>query len=125
MANEEEEVRKFPRLKPSPGMAESSFNVCMPPYKASGTFHPIPNRLTRNHNGGVCLTASHSLTETIVSMSAPAKLFFSTIEVTKQAFYRSALSYAIVNIKPIVPGRASSAIDRLVPKIDHYHQMCL
>lgn len=31
-------------------------------------------------------------------------LFFSTIEVTRQAFYRTALSYAIVNLKPIVPG---------------------
>jgi len=58
-------------------------------------------------------------------MSVPAKLFFSTIEVTKQAFYRSALSFAIVNLKPIVPGRASSAIDRLVHKIDHNYQMCL
>jgi len=52
-------------------------------------------------------------------MAAPAKLFFSTIEVTKQAFYRSALSYAIVNLKPIVPGRASSVLDCLVHKIDH------
>lgn len=34
-----------------------------------------------------------------------AKLLFSTIEVTGQAFYRSSLSYAIVNLKPIVPGR--------------------
>jgi len=58
-------------------------------------------------------------------MSAPAKLFFSTIEVTKQAFYRSSLSFAIVNLKPIVPGRASSAINHLVHKIDHHHQMCL
>jgi hypothetical protein len=32
-------------------------------------------------------------------------LFFSTIEVTRQAFYRASLSYAIVNLKPIVPGR--------------------
>ncbi|KAG5724528.1 Bis(5'-nucleosyl)-tetraphosphatase [asymmetrical] [Termitomyces sp. T112] len=31
-------------------------------------------------------------------------LLFSTIEVTRQAFYRSSLSYAIVNLKPIVPG---------------------
>ncbi|KAJ7078506.1 diadenosine hydrolase [Mycena epipterygia] len=31
-------------------------------------------------------------------------LFFSTIEVTRQAFFRSSLSYAIVNLKPIVPG---------------------
>lgn len=38
------------------------------------------------------------------------KLLFSTIEVTKQAFYRSstALSFAIVNLKPIVPGREFS-----------------
>jgi hypothetical protein len=51
-----------------------------------------------------------SLVKIAASMSAPAKLFFSTIEVTKQAFYRSQLSYAIVNLKPIVPGRASSVI---------------
>ena len=38
-------------------------------------------------------------------MSAP--LLFSTIEVSRQAFYRTTLSYAIVNIKPIVPGRKS------------------
>ncbi|GJJ13240.1 hypothetical protein Clacol_007491 [Clathrus columnatus] len=31
-------------------------------------------------------------------------LFFSTIDVTRQAFLRTALSYAIVNLKPIVPG---------------------
>lgn len=39
-------------------------------------------------------------------MSPP--LLFSTIEVTRQAFYRTALSYAIVNLKPIVPGREPS-----------------
>ena len=32
-------------------------------------------------------------------------LLFSTFEVTSQAFYRTALSAAIVNLKPIVPGR--------------------
>lgn len=32
-------------------------------------------------------------------------LLFSTFEVTTQSFYRSALSYAIVNLKPVVPGR--------------------
>lgn len=32
-------------------------------------------------------------------------LLFSTIEVTRQAFYRTSLAYAIVNLKPIVPGR--------------------
>ncbi|KAF8531266.1 HIT-like domain-containing protein [Gautieria morchelliformis] len=31
-------------------------------------------------------------------------LLFSTIDVTRQAFYRTSLSAAIVNLKPIVPG---------------------
>ena len=34
-----------------------------------------------------------------------SKLLFSTIEVTRQVFFRTQLSYAIVNLKPIVPGR--------------------
>lgn len=34
-----------------------------------------------------------------------SKLLFSSIEVTRQAFYRSAQAFAIVNLKPIVPGR--------------------
>jgi len=32
-------------------------------------------------------------------------LIFSTFEVTRQAFHRTALAYAIVNLKPIVSGR--------------------
>jgi bis(5'-adenosyl)-triphosphatase len=36
-------------------------------------------------------------------MAAP--LLFSTFEVTRQAFHRTALTYAIVNLKPIIPGR--------------------
>ncbi|KAF7304287.1 HIT domain-containing protein [Mycena chlorophos] len=44
-------------------------------------------------------------------------LFFSTIEVTKQAFYRSSLSYAIVNLKPIVPGHVLVVPTRPVPRI--------
>jgi bis(5'-adenosyl)-triphosphatase len=32
-------------------------------------------------------------------------LLFSTIDVSRQVFYRSALSFACVNLKPIVPGR--------------------
>ncbi|KAF8580141.1 HIT-like protein [Ramaria rubella] len=31
-------------------------------------------------------------------------LLFSTIDVTRQAFYRNPLSFAIVNLKPIIPG---------------------
>ncbi|KAH9950973.1 diadenosine 5',5'''-P1,P4-tetraphosphate asymmetrical hydrolase [Amylocystis lapponica] len=37
-------------------------------------------------------------------MLAMSSLFFSTIEVTRQAFYRTALTCAIVNLKPLVPG---------------------
>ncbi|KAJ4485697.1 diadenosine hydrolase [Lentinula aciculospora] len=33
-----------------------------------------------------------------------SSLFFSSFEVTRQCFYRTSLSYAIVNLKPIVPG---------------------
>jgi hypothetical protein len=36
-------------------------------------------------------------------------LLFSTFEVTTQAFYRASLSFAIVNLKPIVPGRKEFA----------------
>jgi hypothetical protein len=32
-------------------------------------------------------------------------LFFTTFEITRQVFHRTALAYAIVNLKPIVPGR--------------------
>jgi hypothetical protein len=41
------------------------------------------------------------------TMASP--LFFSTFEVTRQAFHRTALAYAIVNLKPIVPGRTCVA----------------
>lgn len=37
-------------------------------------------------------------------------ILFSTIEVTRQVFYRTSLSYAIVNIMPIVPGRQFAPI---------------
>jgi bis(5'-adenosyl)-triphosphatase len=48
-------------------------------------------------------------------MSSP--LLFSTIEVTRQAFYRTALSYAIVNLKPIVPGHVLVIPNRPVPRL--------
>ncbi|RXW20517.1 hypothetical protein EST38_g5328 [Candolleomyces aberdarensis] len=44
-------------------------------------------------------------------------LLFSTIEVTSQAFYRTALSYSIVNLKPIVPGHVLVVPTRPVPRI--------
>lgn len=33
------------------------------------------------------------------------RFFFSTIDVSRQVFFRTPLTYAIVNLKPIVPGR--------------------
>ncbi|KAH7885993.1 HIT-like domain-containing protein [Phlebopus sp. FC_14] len=44
-------------------------------------------------------------------------LLFSTIEVTRQAFYRTTLSYAIVNLKPIVPGHVLVIPTRPVPRL--------
>ncbi|GLB44860.1 putative HIT domain containing protein [Lyophyllum shimeji] len=44
-------------------------------------------------------------------------LLFSTIEVTRQAFYRSSLTYAIVNLKPIVPGHVLVCPTRPVPRL--------
>ncbi|KAF5315865.1 hypothetical protein D9611_004944 [Ephemerocybe angulata] len=46
-----------------------------------------------------------------------APLLFSTIEVTAQAFYRTSLSYAIVNLKPIVPGHVLVIPTRPVQRI--------
>ena len=48
------------------------------------------------------------------TMTLSAPLLFSTMEVTKQAFYQTALSYAVVNLKPIVPGRESRPFPRIV-----------
>lgn len=53
-----------------------------------------------------------------VSVSAmAAPVLFSTIEVTRQVFYREALSYAIVNLKPIVPGHVLVVPTRVVPRL--------
>ncbi len=37
-----------------------------------------------------------------------SRLLFSTFEVTNQSIYRATQSFAIVNLKPIVPGRKYS-----------------
>ncbi|KAI0308356.1 diadenosine hydrolase [Multifurca ochricompacta] len=47
----------------------------------------------------------------------PVPLFFSTFEVTRQAFHRTALAYAIVNLKPIVPGHVLVCSTRPVPRL--------
>ncbi|KAF8167756.1 HIT-like domain-containing protein [Crassisporium funariophilum] len=44
-------------------------------------------------------------------------LLFSTFEVTNQAFYRASLSFAIVNLKPIVPGHVLVLPSRVVPRL--------
>lgn len=44
-------------------------------------------------------------------------LLFSTIEVSRQAFYRTSLCAAIVNLKPIVPGRGYSISQTSASKI--------
>ena len=38
-------------------------------------------------------------------MATVKTILFSSVDVTRQVFYRTSLSYAIVNLKPIVPGR--------------------
>ncbi|KAF8347009.1 diadenosine 5',5'''-P1,P4-tetraphosphate asymmetrical hydrolase [Amanita rubescens] len=44
-------------------------------------------------------------------------LLFSTIDVTRQCFYRNSLSYAIVNLKPIVAGHVLVIPQRPVPRL--------
>jgi len=53
----------------------------------------------------------------VLGCGAMSKLLFSSIEVTRQAFYRTAQSYAIVNLKPIVPGHVLVIPTRPVPRL--------
>ncbi|KAI0785497.1 HIT-like protein [Irpex lacteus] len=46
-----------------------------------------------------------------------SKVLFSTIEVTRQAFYRTSLTAAIVNLKPIVPGHVLVIPRRVVSRL--------
>jgi len=46
-----------------------------------------------------------------------SRVLFSTIDVTRQVFYRTSLSYAIVNLKPIVPGHVLVIPNRPVPRL--------
>jgi len=58
-------------------------------------------------------------------LSMSSNLFFSTFEVSRQAFYRSSFSYAIVNLKPIVPGRMSrSCLLELTQISLRFHHRC-
>ncbi|KAI0735376.1 diadenosine hydrolase [Earliella scabrosa] len=49
-------------------------------------------------------------------------LFFSTFDVSRQAFYRSRLAAAIVNLKPIVPGHVLVIPTRVVPRLSDLKQ---
>jgi bis(5'-adenosyl)-triphosphatase len=44
-------------------------------------------------------------------------LTFSTFPITNQVFYRTALSFAIVNLKPLLPGHVLVCPQRVVPRI--------
>ncbi|TFK87942.1 diadenosine hydrolase [Polyporus arcularius HHB13444] len=44
-------------------------------------------------------------------------MLFSTFDVSRQAFYRSGLAAAIVNLKPIVPGHVLIIPTRVVPRL--------
>ena len=57
MANEEEEVRRFPRLKPSGCMTESSFSVVLMRATLKRPESSTKSQLSHcNHDVGVCLT---------------------------------------------------------------------
>ena len=73
-----------------------------------GRRRDCPGHVTYTGDGQI--RAVIALTTT---MATP--LFFSTFEVTRQAFHRTALAYAIVNLKPIVPGRTCPALFVLSP----------
>ncbi|KAI0315659.1 diadenosine hydrolase [Amylostereum chailletii] len=44
-------------------------------------------------------------------------LLFSTIDVTRQVFHRTALSFAVVNLKPLVPGHVLVCPTRPAPRL--------
>ncbi|KDQ18219.1 hypothetical protein BOTBODRAFT_29559 [Botryobasidium botryosum FD-172 SS1] len=43
--------------------------------------------------------------------------FFSTFDVTRQVFFRSATSFGLVNLKPILPGHVLIVPNRVVPRM--------
>lgn len=64
----------------------------------------VGQRVRLGHEPPPFSATSHSTFHPSTStMTTP--LLFSTFEITRQAFYRTPLAYAITNLKPIVPGR--------------------
>ncbi|TRM67599.1 diadenosine 5',5'''-P1,P4-tetraphosphate asymmetrical hydrolase [Schizophyllum amplum] len=45
------------------------------------------------------------------------RLLFSSIEVTRQVFYKTPQTFALVNLKPIVPGHVLVIPSRVVPRL--------
>jgi len=46
-----------------------------------------------------------------------AAVYFSQFVVTQQVFYRTAFSFAIVNLKPLLPGHILVCPKRVVPRL--------
>lgn len=78
-------------------------------------FFFFPNLQLHTYNGA--RTTPLFLSQTIFeqldlpsnSTTMATPLLFSSIEITRQVFHRTSLAYAIVNLKPIVPGRTSAS----------------
>ncbi|KAI9799406.1 MAG: hypothetical protein M1833_004106 [Piccolia ochrophora] len=49
----------------------------------------------------------------------PGPLYFSSYHVTAQAFHRTALSFAFVNIRPLLPGHVLVSPIRSTPRLSH------
>jgi len=65
---------------------------------------------------------------TLHKLFGMGSLLFSSFEVSTQAFYRATRSFAIVNLKPIVPGHVLVIPNRPVPRLadlDDYELGCL
>ncbi|KAI9021177.1 HIT-like protein [Hyaloraphidium curvatum] len=53
----------------------------------------------------------------LLPLASSPKLLFSTFDVTRQAFYRTKLTFAITNLKPIVPGHVLVCPIKVVPRL--------
>ena len=84
----------------------------------------FPNQLSSfNYNHHTTINKINK-TFTIILMStqqdmaaAPSKIFFYKFPVTPQVFYRGKYTYALVNLKPIVPGHVLVVPYRRVPRL--------
>lgn len=54
--------------------------------------------------------------QALIPLARSPKILFSTFDVTRQSFFRTSLSFAIVNLKPIVPGHVLVCPMRVVKR---------